>query len=416
MMKNERKNWIKSLLLAFLAAGLIFTTGCGEDECDTWYLDNDGDGLGDPAMSMISCDQPDGYVSNADDDDDTGRLGENMYEVISGRTDMTQLKSWIDKDEELKGILQGTASHTLFAPNDAAFEKLRVILGVESLETVASHVIANVLRFHLHNSEVITADFGSSLATLQGESVAFGVTDGVPDSPAEKDQDEPADEVMITTGGTDITVIILENDILTSNGAVHIVETILIPPTVFAAIGANLGKLSQPLLLASDFTDFASVILAADDGKALAETIAAVLANGTGQYTVFAPNNNVFALVAASQGATKEELLGAIKLDAEGYLKNSIGVGNITAADLTAGKEITMLSGLVLTVVEVPGSEVTDTGLFLAVDKTNPDTYIPIFAMDVYKAVLDIDQDGTPDELPGAINGALHVSAPILIN
>jgi len=36
----------------------------------TWYLDSDGDGLGNSEISVISCDQPVGFVDNGDDDDD----------------------------------------------------------------------------------------------------------------------------------------------------------------------------------------------------------------------------------------------------------------------------------------------------------------------------------------------------------
>ena len=38
---------------------------------ETWYADADGDGYGDAANSIVACDLPTGYVTNADDLDDT---------------------------------------------------------------------------------------------------------------------------------------------------------------------------------------------------------------------------------------------------------------------------------------------------------------------------------------------------------
>src|SRR5690554_3320838 len=56
-------------------------------EAATWYLDNDGDGYGDPNNSIVSCEQPAGYVANAEDcdDNDADLNPASQYFTFSGR-------------------------------------------------------------------------------------------------------------------------------------------------------------------------------------------------------------------------------------------------------------------------------------------------------------------------------------------
>jgi len=73
-----------------IAAG---TCDCAGTLPATWYADNDGDGLGDPNNSTESCEQPAGFVDNANDDNDTcsGVLDEcgvcNGTGIVAGTCD-----------------------------------------------------------------------------------------------------------------------------------------------------------------------------------------------------------------------------------------------------------------------------------------------------------------------------------------
>ena len=70
-----------------------------DDDCDgeideepsdglTWYADADGDGAGDAAATTIACEQPNGYVDNSDDcDDTTDAIGPDATELCNGIDD-----------------------------------------------------------------------------------------------------------------------------------------------------------------------------------------------------------------------------------------------------------------------------------------------------------------------------------------
>ena len=70
----------KTIYLAvILSTGLLSIQSCSKDDdggkddkCNehTWFQDADGDGFGNPHISLFSCSQPTGYVSNSNDFDD----------------------------------------------------------------------------------------------------------------------------------------------------------------------------------------------------------------------------------------------------------------------------------------------------------------------------------------------------------
>ena len=64
---------MNSIIALSLFAILNFSCSKGDEPCvkKTWYQDADGDGKGNKASFFDACEQPPGYVSNADDDNDT---------------------------------------------------------------------------------------------------------------------------------------------------------------------------------------------------------------------------------------------------------------------------------------------------------------------------------------------------------
>lgn len=65
---------IFKLIFAVLTSAMLLIA-CGDDETpciqSIWYLDADADSLGNPNSAIAACTQPEGYVSNQNDADDT---------------------------------------------------------------------------------------------------------------------------------------------------------------------------------------------------------------------------------------------------------------------------------------------------------------------------------------------------------
>jgi len=109
----------------------------------------------------------------------------------------------------LVDTLKSDGPFTVFAPTDEAFAKLPAGT-VESL-LADPEALANILLYHVVPGKVMAADVTDGLTadTLNGAPVSFHVADGV----------------MINDANITAT------DIEASNGVIHVIDTVILPPT-----------------------------------------------------------------------------------------------------------------------------------------------------------------------------------------
>jgi uncharacterized surface protein with fasciclin (FAS1) repeats len=112
------------------------------------------------------------------------------------------------KQAGLTGTLQGKGSYTVFAPTDAAFDKVpKATLQALGKDKVK---LRSVLLYHVAKGKLTAAKVvkRSSVKTLNGQSVRIRVKGG-----------------KVTVGGARVTT----PDVAASNGVIHVINKVLIP-------------------------------------------------------------------------------------------------------------------------------------------------------------------------------------------
>lgn len=263
-------------------------------------------------------------ISGCDDDDDAPPAAtQTIWEIVQADDNLSMLEEQLlaaGLDDELDAE---SGNLTLFAPSNAAMETLLSTLGLDDFESISEQVTQAVLAYHVANSEYLASALtnGASLTTLQGESIMVVTT-----TTGEKTLDTGAtSNSKVTTADKDAT-----------NGVVHVVDVVLVPPTVGDLIVATLGTVLQPILLGSDFTTLAGGLQKANAFAADADlpTLTEILLNeapGTEDflYTVFAPTNATF------ETMLEEEILDSDTLTGQQWY--GIISHHVVADDVTYG-------------------------------------------------------------------------------
>lgn len=112
----------------------------------------------------------------------------------------------------LDSTLAGTGDLTIFAPTDVAFAALRTEFNLTEEELLALPELAAVLRYHVLNMPVTSADITDGLTepTIEGNTIRFGVNGA-----------------STTVNGN---ANVIAADVEASNGVIHVIDKVIIPP------------------------------------------------------------------------------------------------------------------------------------------------------------------------------------------
>jgi len=188
---------------------------------------------------------------------------------------------------QLLDVFRGSDSgpFTLFAPNNAAFDKLGDILD----DLLGQNTLAYILQYHIVDGIVLAED----------------LRDGPIDSFFGGIINVDVKRNGVTLNGD---VNIIKTDIRASNGVIHIIDSVLVPLTVV------------DVAIQSGFTS----LVAAIDKAGLRDAL-----NGPGPFTIFAPTNSAFQTL-----GPLENLSGS---DLEPVLLYHVIDGLVTENDLFEG-------------------------------------------------------------------------------
>ena len=137
-----------------------------------------------------------------------------IVEVASGNPDFSTLVAAVSA-ADLAETLGAEGPYTVFAPTNEAFEALPAGLLDELLKPKNKEVLTQILTYHVVAGEVMSTYIEpGDVPTVEGEDLTIAVTDGT-----------------VTVNGATVEAA----DVEASNGVIHVIDEVLVPPNVDVA-------------------------------------------------------------------------------------------------------------------------------------------------------------------------------------
>ena len=131
-----------------------------------------------------------------------------------GSADHTTLVTAV-KAADLVSTLQGTGPFTVFAPTNAAFDKLPAGTVTALVQPENKQKLTTVLTYHVVPGRYLAADLrdGQQLTTVEGETLTVM---------------KKGSSVMLRDSKGGMATVTIPN-VVSSNGVTHVVDTVLMP-------------------------------------------------------------------------------------------------------------------------------------------------------------------------------------------
>lgn len=302
----------------FLAGAFVLSTamtsGCRDDTEEATRKTRDDDG-----QIAGTDDQPD-RQPDRQPDGQRDRQSDQRPDIVAVATSAGNFDTLVSavKAAELSDTLRGEGPFTVFAPNDAAFDKLPQESLDDLLKPENKKKLQTILTYHVVPGRITAQEIRNTqtVQTVQGESLDIATADD-----------------KVTINGANV----LQTDIEASNGLIHVVDTVLMPPSAREDASAEAGRGKTIVEIAKGDQNF-STLVAALDAAGLADDL-----KGEGPFTVFAPTNKAFDQLGQRQ--VNKLLMPSNRESLQKILTYHVVSGEMKAGQLQQTETVETLSG-----------------------------------------------------------------------
>jgi uncharacterized surface protein with fasciclin (FAS1) repeats len=145
----------------------------------------------------------------------TAPAEKTIVEIAAGNPDFSTLVSAVQA-AGLAETLSGEGPYTVFAPTNEAFAKLPAGTLDTLLQPASKEQLTAILTYHVVAGDIMAADVEPGPVTTVNGATFTVSTDG--------------GDVIITDGQGNQSKVVT-TDIVASNGVIHVIDTVLLPPT-----------------------------------------------------------------------------------------------------------------------------------------------------------------------------------------